>query len=94
MVSKDKDGFKVNGRPVEALSGSTMDALAIAVRVVLTKTFVPHAPFIVLDEPCHGADDDRTSNILAFLAGAGFTQTILASHDPLSESVAQNVINL
>lgn len=94
MVSKDKDGFKVNGRPVEALSGSTLDALAIAVRVALTKTFVPHAPFIVLDEPCHGADVDRTSNILAFLAGAGFTQTILASHDPLSESVAQNVINL
>lgn len=94
VVSKDKDGFKVNGKSVESLSGSTIDVLALAVRVALTKTFIPHASFVVLDEPAHGCDNDRTGNVLGFLAGAGFTQTILASHDELSEAVADSVLSL
>jgi hypothetical protein len=32
--------------------------------------------------------------MLGFLASIGFTQTILASHDELSESVADNIIAL
>jgi len=94
VVTKDKDGFKVNGKSVESLSGSTMDVLALAVRVALTKTFIPHASFITLDEPAHGCDTDRTSSVLGFLAGVGFQQTILASHDELSEAVSDNVIAL
>lgn len=92
VVTKDKDGFKVNGKSVDSLSGSTLDVLALAIRVGLTKTFIPHSTFIVLDEPAHGCDDARTGNVLGFLSSAGFTQTILASHDELSESVADNVI--
>lgn len=94
VVSKDKDGFSVNGKSVDSLSGSTIDVLALAVRVALTKTFIPHASFVVLDEPAHGCDNDRTGNVLGFLAGAGFTQTILASHDELSEAVADSVLSL
>jgi len=93
IVTKDATGFKVNGRG-GSLSGSTLDVLALSIRVALSKTFVPHASFLVLDEPCHGADETRTGSILGFLQGAGFEQTILASHDPLSESVADNVIQL
>lgn len=93
-VTKDKDGFKVNGRSVDSLSGSTLDVLAVATRVALTKTFVPHVGFLVLDEPAHGCDNSRTGNLLGFLASAGFQQVILASHDDLSESVSDQVIAL
>lgn len=93
IVTKDAGGFRVNGRG-GSLSGSTLDMLALAIRVALSKTFVPHANFMVLDEPAHGCDDVRAGNLLGFLSGVGFAQTILASHDELSESVADNVINL
>ena len=94
VVSKDSTGFKVDGYGIESLSGSTLDALAIAVRVALTLTFIPHAPFLVLDEPAHGCDRNRTSNILGFLASTGVPQLLIASHDELSESVADHVIAL
>lgn len=94
VVTKDGDGFKVNGRGTSGLSGSTLDCLALAIRVALSKTFVPHASFMMLDEPAHGCDDNRTGNVLGFLASVGFDQIILASHDELSESVADKVIQL
>jgi DNA repair exonuclease SbcCD ATPase subunit len=93
VVTKDATGFKVNGRG-GSLSGSTLDVLALAIRVALCKTFVPHSSFLILDEPAHGADETRTENILGFLQGAGFHQVILASHDPVSQNVADNVITL
>jgi DNA repair exonuclease SbcCD ATPase subunit len=94
VVTKDSDGFKVNGRGIASLSGSTLDALAIAVRVALTRTFIPTATLLALDEPAHGADEYRTGNILGFLSSCGFTQVVLCSHDPLSESVASNVVTV
>jgi DNA repair exonuclease SbcCD ATPase subunit len=92
IVTKDSSGFKVNDKSVDSLSGSTIDVLALAVRVALSKTFVPHASFMVLDEPAHGCDIERTGNVLGFLSSVGFQQTLLASHDELSEAVADNVI--
>lgn len=94
VVTKDATGFRVNGQSIESLSGSTLDVLALAIRVALSKTFVPHAAFLVLDEPAHGCDTSRTGNVLGFLASCGFEQTVLASHDELSESVADRVILL
>ena len=94
VVSKDGSGFKVNGQNIESLSGSTLDVLALAIRVALTKTFIPHASFLVLDEPAHGCDSVRTANVLGFLSSVGFAQTLLASHDELSEAVADRVIAL
>lgn len=93
-VSKDSEGFKVNGASISGLSGSTQDVLALALRVALTKTFVPGCMTLTLDEPAHGSDVNRTGNILGFLAGAGFPQVLLASHDELSESVADRTIHL
>lgn len=94
VVTKDGDGFKVNGRSKDSLSGSTIDVLALAIRVALTKTFIPHASLMTLDEPAHGCDLQRTSSVLGFLASIGLDQVILASHDELSESVADNIIQL
>lgn len=94
VVSKNGDGFRVNGQSVDSLSGSTLDVLALAIRVALTKTFIPHASFVVLDEPAHGCDTTRTGAVLGFLSSIGFEQTLLASHDELSEAVAANVIAL
>lgn len=94
VVTKDAGGFKVNGQNVESLSGSTLDVLALAIRVALTKTFIPHASFLVLDEPAHGCDNIRTGNVLGFLSSVGFQQTLVASHDELSEAVADCVVTL
>ena len=94
VVTKDSDGFKVNGASVKSLSGSTLDVLALAVRVALTKTFIPNSSMLILDECAAACDKDRTSNLLGFLAATHFQQVILASHDELSLSVADNVLDL
>lgn len=94
VVTKDGDGFKVNGSTVKSLSGSTLDVLALAIRVALTKTFIPTSSFLALDEPGAGCDSARMASLLGFLASVGFQQVLLASHDDLSESVADNVISL
>jgi DNA repair exonuclease SbcCD ATPase subunit len=94
VVTKDSDGFKVNGASVKSLSGSTLDVLALAVRVALTKTFIPNSSMLILDECAAACDKDRTSNLLGFLAATHFRQIILASHDELSLSVADNVLDL
>jgi exonuclease SbcC len=94
VVTKNADGFQINDKPVTSYSGSTLDVLALGMRAALSKTFLPNTSFMCLDEPAHGCDPVRTGNVLAFLAGIGFDQVILASHDELSESVANNVIQL
>ena len=93
-VTKTSDGFQIDGHPVSSMSGSTLDALGLAIRVALVRTFLPSSPFLVLDEPSSAMDGDRTGNMLGFLSRAGFQQIILCSHDPLSESVCDNLITL
>lgn len=94
VVTKDSDGFKVNGNSIKSLSGSTLDVLALAVRVALTKTFIPNTSLLVLDEPSAACDVTRTASMLGFLSSVGFAQVIMASHDELSESVADSVVVL
>lgn len=93
-VTKEADGFKVDGHPVETLSGSTLDILGLAVRVALVRTFLPGASFLVLDEPMSGCDTARTEAMLGFLVSVGFRQCILVTHEDVSESVADRVITL
>ena len=93
-VSKGKDGFRVNGQAVESLSGSTLDALGLALRVSLMKTFLPQANLLILDEAAAGMDKDRTERMLGFLAGAQIGQVLLVTHEDISESVADNIITL
>jgi DNA repair exonuclease SbcCD ATPase subunit len=94
LVTKGKTGFMVNGMPVESLSGSTLDILGLALRCALLRTFIPRCGLLVLDEPQHGCDADRSEAMLGFLKSIGFDQTILVTHDPVSETVADNLIQL
>lgn len=93
-VTKDSDGFKVDGHSVSTLSGSTLDALGLAIRVALVRTFLPSAPFLILDEPAAAMDEGRTHNMLGFISSAGFSQVILVTHEDVSESIADNIIQL
>lgn len=94
VVSKGKDGFLVNGEAVESLSGSTLDILSLAIRVSLTKTFIPSLSMMLLDEPLAACDQERSAAMLGFVAGAGFDQTILITHDPISDSFSDALIEL
>ena len=93
-VTKEKDGFKVNGHSVESLSGSTLDLLGLAIRTSLLRTFLPQCGLLVLDEPMHGCDEARSESMLGFLKSVDFQQTLLVSHESVSESVADNLIVL
>jgi DNA repair exonuclease SbcCD ATPase subunit len=95
-VRKGGDGFTVDGHPVgpATVSGSTLDVLGLAIRVALVRTFMPTAPFLILDEPAAACDDGRTNNLLGFLAGAGFKQVLLVTHEDISQAVADNVVTL
>jgi DNA repair exonuclease SbcCD ATPase subunit len=93
-VTKDTDGFKVDGHTASTLSGSTLDILGLAIRVALTRTFLPTAPFLVLDEPAAAMDGNRTTLMLGFLSSCGFDQCLLVSHEDISDSVADNIITI
>lgn len=94
VVSKDRDGFKVDGAPVETLSGSTLDILGLALRVALVRTFLPASTFLLLDEPCAAMDNQRTESTLGFLAASGFEQVLLVTHEDVSETVADHIVSL
>ena len=93
-VTKEKDGFKVNGQSVESLSGSTLDLLGMSLRCSLLRTFLPQCGLLVLDEPMHGCDEERSESMLGFLKSVDFRQTLLVSHEEISTSVADNLIVL
>lgn len=93
-ITKEKIGFMVNGQAVESLSGSTLDILGLAIRCAMLRTFLPQCELLVLDEPMHGCDSDRSESMLGFLKSADFKQTLLVSHEEVSESVADNLIVL
>lgn len=94
VVAKEKDGFTVNGRSIDSLSGSTLDLLGLAIRSALVKTFVPGCPFFILDEPSAAMDDNRTAAMLGYIAASGFSQVLLVTHEDVSESFANNLITL
>ena len=94
IVTKGKDGFRVNDQAVESLSGSTLDLLGLALRTALAKTFIPHCGLLVLDEPCASMDQSRTAALLGFVSATGFEQTIIVTHELLSDSIADNIIEI
>lgn len=94
IVAKGKDGFTVNGKPVESLSGSTLDILGASIRIALMKTFIPHATFMVLDEPAAAMDEERTAMLLATLSSVGVSQIIMSTHEVISEALSTNVVQL
>ena len=94
VVTRGTNGFLVNGNSIEGLSGSTLDLLGLAVRTALVKTFLPGCSLVTLDEPCQGCDEERTVSLLGFVAASSFDQTILITHESVSESFANNLIQL
>lgn len=96
VVTREGNVFKVDGHVVGggSLSGSALDCLGLALRVALTKTFLPNSPLLTLDEPAAAMDRDRTAATIGFLQGCGFEQTLLVTHEEDSESVADNLITL
>lgn len=94
VVSKESDGFKVDGHSVEGLSGSTLDILGLSIRLALTRTFLPNAPFLVLDEPSAACSDGRTQQMTGFLMAFGFAQTLIVTHKDVDEGAANQLITI
>jgi DNA repair exonuclease SbcCD ATPase subunit len=94
LVVKDNGGFKVNGQSVESLSGSTLDLLALAIRVSLIKVFLPNSNFLLLDEITAACDENRSTSMYGFLKAAEFDQVLLVTHDSIAESIADQLIEL
>ena len=94
VVTRTAEGFKVNGRSVAGLSGSTNDMLGLAIRMALSKLFLPNVSFLFLDESFSACDSDRELAGIATLAGAGFEQVLLVTHSDLPEQVADTLIQL
>lgn len=94
VVTRSGNEFLVDGKTIKGYSGSTLDVLGLALRVALTRTFLPNTPLLTLDEPASAMDEDRTAATMGFLTAAGFPQTIVVTHEDATESVAQNLITL
>lgn len=94
VVAKTDGGFRIDGHNLKGMSGSTLDALGLAVRLALTKTFTPHVSMLVIDEPFAAMDEARTLTSLGFIAGCGFKQILLVTHEEASTANADNLITL
>ncbi len=94
VITRSDGKFRVNGKPVSGLSGSAEDALGLAIRYALTRTFLPNVDFIILDEVAAACDDQREIAMLGLLATSGFDQTILVTHSPLADSFSTNIITI
>jgi len=94
VVTRDVGGFRVDGRSTTGLSGSTLDALGLAIRMSLSKLFLPNVALLVLDESFSGADDNRELAGIGTIASAGFNQVLFVTHSEHPESVADNLITL
>jgi ABC-type transport system involved in cytochrome bd biosynthesis fused ATPase/permease subunit len=66
----------------------------LAIRIALTKTFLPNARFMILDEVAAGMDDNREAALLGLISSCGMEQVILVTHSPLADSFSNNVITL
>lgn len=94
VVTRETDSFLVNGKPVGGVSGSTFDSLGLAMRMALSKTFLPVVDFILLDEPASGMDDERETAMLGLLSVASYRQILLVTHSCLADSFAGSVVQL
>jgi hypothetical protein len=94
VITRDESGFRSDGKPVTGLSGSTLDSLGLAIRIALTKTFLPNNDFLVVDEPAAACDPEREARMLGVIMTAGFSQVLLITHSELADAFADQVVNL
>jgi exonuclease SbcC len=86
--------FKCNGWPVSGLSGSAEDMLGLAMRITLTRTFLPGIDMLQLDEPGAACSDARETAMLGMLSTLNFGQIIMISHNDLVDAVADRIITV
>lgn len=91
-VTRANDRFLIDGKSASVYSGSTKDALGLAIRMVSQKIFLPNVDFMMLDEAASGADAVRETAMLSTLASCGFPQVILVTHSELADTFANNLI--
>lgn len=94
VVTKDESGFKVNAQSAKGLSGSAEDALGLAIRTSLVKTFLPNTNFIILDEMAAACDAKREAAMLGMIAKCGFPQVLMVTHSDQCDAYADNMIRL
>jgi exonuclease SbcC len=94
IVTRSSNSFAVGGKPVGGLSGSTLDALGLAIRMALSKTFLPSIDYLLLDEPAAGMDEERETAMLGLLAATGYDQVVVVTHSNLADAFATQVIQL
>lgn len=92
VVVRGPKGFLVDGKAGRP-SGSTLDILGLALRIVVAKVFA-NSGLLVIDEPSANCDRERTANMAAVVAAAGFEQVIWVSHDDIAETCAANLIEM
>ena len=93
-VTRDATTFLVDGKPAAGLSGSTLDALGLAIRIALGKTFLPSVNFLLLDEPSAGMDDNREAAMLGLLVSVNYSQVIVVTHSELADTFAANLVQV
>jgi DNA repair exonuclease SbcCD ATPase subunit len=93
-ITRADGTFKCNGFPVSGLSGSAEDMLGLAMRITLTRTFLPGANMLHLDEPGAACSDARETRMLGLLSKLDFGQIIMISHNPLVDAVADRIITV
>lgn len=94
VVTRDADGFRIDGKSAKMFSGSTQDALGLAQRLVLLKTFLPNTSFMLVDEPGAACDDTRETEMLATLSACGVRQVLIVTHSDLADAYAANIIRI
>ena len=94
IVTRSDTEFMIDGKPAKAYSGSAKDALGLAIRITLQKTFLGAMDFMLADEPASAADPVRESAMLGMLATCGYSQVILVTHSELADSFAANIIQV
>lgn len=93
-ITRSDKAFQCNGKPAAGLSGSAQDMLGLAIRIALTKTFLPGCDFLLLDEPAAACSDHRETAMLGLLATLGFGQVILVSHSTMVDAFADSVVTI
>lgn len=93
-VTREGKVFLVNGKPHTSYSGSARDLMGLGMRIALTKTFVPAADMLILDEPFAACDAARTRSCLSFTAAAGFKQTIIITHEDQTDELFDHIVEV
>lgn len=94
IITRGDGRFKCNDFPVSGLSGSAEDMLGLAMRITLSRTFLPGADFLQLDEPAAACSDARETRMLGMLSTLSFGQIIMVTHSDLADSFCDHIVEV